>query len=68
MEYREPELFTQLSEPFSPEREDGLHRIDDQMIVEQRETGESRQFSGNCELSRSRRPIQEKEFHPRRHH
>jgi len=62
----EPELFAQLDEPLTPEREDGRHSIDHQMIMEQRETGKSRQFSGNCELSRSSWPIQEKEFHPQR--
>jgi len=66
MEHCEPELFAQLDEPLTPEREDGCHRIDHQMIVEQRETGESRQLFGNCELSRSSRPIQENEFHPPR--
>jgi len=66
MEHCEPELFAQLDEPLTPEREDGRHSIDHQMIMEQRETGKSRQFSGNCELSRSSWPIQEKEFHPQR--
>src|SRR5215472_4023718 len=66
MENCEPELFAQLDEPLTPEREDGRHGIDHQMIVEQPETGERRQLSGNRELSRSSRPIQEKEFHPQR--
>lgn len=64
----EPDLLAQLDEPFTQEREDGLHRINHQMIVEQRETGKSCQFSGNCELSRSSRPIEEKEFHPQTRH
>ena len=41
MEHCEPELFPQLDEPLTPEREDGRHRIDHQMIVEQREAGEA---------------------------
>jgi broad specificity phosphatase PhoE len=66
MKYCEPELFAQFDEALTPEREDRLYRIDHQVIVEQPEAGETRQFPGDCELSGSSRPMQKNEAHMQR--
>ena len=62
-EGRHPALFAQPDEGFGPELEDGQGRIDDEMVVEDREAGELPELAGNGQLATRGRSLEEDELH-----
>ena len=59
----QPELLAQVDEGRAPELEDRLQEIDCEVVVEETEAGERLQLSGNRQLARAGRSVEEQQPH-----